>query len=68
MSDAEDAKRYQFLKSCKDLELASTAPMTWTREDGSTFTSRYYFACNGTRFGGFATLDEMVDAAMNLQK
>lgn len=63
MSDAEDAKRYRWLKAQSALRLQS-AYMKWTREDGTTFSSMHDLSARGINFESCGTLDETIDKAM----
>jgi hypothetical protein len=61
--------RYQWLKSRYALTLSNDhGPIIWTRPDKSTFISSWYLAANGTQYPAAETLDEMIDAAMDMDE
>ena len=64
-----DADRYQWLKSRYALTLSNgRGSIIWTRPDKSTFISSWYLAANGTQYPAAETIDEMIDAAMDMDE
>jgi hypothetical protein len=57
-----DAARYRWLLSAAGLDLRSDGS-TWSRE-GNSFVAPFSLAANGTRYGAYPTLDELIDNAM----
>lgn len=62
---AADARRYQWIKAQKALSLTTDGSI-WTR-DGIQFQASHYMATNGTQWGAYETLDQLIDAAMKEQ-
>ena len=62
---AADAARYQWIKAQKALSLTTDGSI-WTR-DGIQFQASHYMATNGTQWGAYETLDQLIDAAMEKQ-
>lgn len=64
-SDAEDAKRYRWLKAQRGLELQSLGQSSqWIRPDGTKFYSSHMLLAGNTAYGAYETLDETIDAAI----
>jgi hypothetical protein len=63
----EDADRYQWLKSQHSLTLRGPEPTVWTAPNGDQFRS-YYLAGNDTSYAPAPTLDEQIDAAMQVDR
>jgi hypothetical protein len=61
-----DAARYQWMRSATELDLRSDGS-TWSRE-GNSFVAPFSLAANGTRYGAYPTLDELIDNAMKETK
>ena len=61
--DAQDAKRYRWLRDAPNLTLQSDGSV-WTRKDGSSFYSGHYLSAYGTRFAAAESLDAAIDNAM----
>ena len=59
----KDAERYRWLRDQKGLHLESES-MTWTRKDGSKYTSTHYLAANGTCYASLESIDLTIDTAM----
>lgn len=66
---ARDAARYRWIRAQTNLELR-TSPrfgVPWTNtETGRTFYPWGDLAVNGTGFGAIESLDDLIDAAMEL--
>ena len=58
---AEDAARYRWICDQKKMSL-QTDGMTWLR-DGVQFSASHRLSANGTQYGAYATLDQLIDAA-----
>ena len=61
--DAQDAKRYRWLRDAPRLSLLSDATH-WVRPDGTKFVSTHYLASGGTQYAAAESLDAAIDAAM----
>ena len=59
----KDAERYRWLRDQKRLHLESES-MTWTRKDGSKYTSTHYLSANGTSYAPLESIDLTIDTAM----
>ena len=59
----KDAERYRWLRDQKRIHLESES-MTWTRKDGSKYTSTHYLAANGTSYAPLESIDLTIDTAM----
>ena len=64
MTDNE--KRYEWLKSRKELTLMSENS-NWIDEHGNKFVCTHYLAAEGTQFCPGRSLDEIIDEAMRIQ-
>lgn len=62
MSIEQNAKRYEFLKSLRDITLTKDGGF-WTKE-GSRFVGSHYLAGNGHKFSPGPDLDSIIDQAM----
>ena len=62
-ADAQDAKRYRWLRDAPRLSLLSDATH-WVRPDGTKFVSTHYLASGGTQYAAAESLDAAIDAAM----
>ena len=61
----DDAKRYQWLKSQKNLSI-NPDNGCWKTEKGEKFISPYVLCANGTQYAPGKTLDDIIDAAMEI--
>ena len=60
-----DALRYRWMKAQHKLSL-ETDGSTWTR-NGVKFIASHRLSANGTQYGSYEKLDELVDAAISAQ-
>ncbi len=60
-------QRYEFLQSAVKLSLTSGGGV-WFREDGSRFEATHHLCGNYTSYAAYPTLDETIDAAIQLEK
>lgn len=66
-SDLEkDAARYRWVKKQKSIRL-QTDGSKWKKQ-GQEFTASHSLASNGTQWGAFKSLDEVIDSAMGAEK
>lgn len=61
----EDAARYRWLREAKNLELRSAA-LDWITPEGERFKSTHFMQAGDTQFGGYRSLDELIDTARRL--
>lgn len=64
--ESRDALRYQWLRSCRGLDLRSDH-VVCTRWDGTNYMSSHCLVEGGTQHALAPTLDETIDAAMQEQ-
>jgi hypothetical protein len=65
-SDLEkDAARYRWVKEQKSIRL-QTDGSKWKKQ-GEEFTASHSLASNGTQWGAFKSLDEVIDSAMGTE-
>ena len=61
--DAQDAKRYRWLRDAPGLTLKTDGGL-WLRGDGTSFRNTHYLAAYGTQYAAAESLDAAIDAAM----